>query len=118
MLEDNFARAIAACAPGKRVTVTFASGKRLALPIAAEPPPPPNPIDVLSEQLRERDAATAEIGLRTTDAIAAMKDAVDGLATELAQGVKEIVGTLHLPVVPTKYDKDGRIIEARRKEKP
>lgn len=113
MLEHNFARAIEACAPGKRVMVMFASGKSLTLPIVPEPPPlaPPHPLEVLGNQLMERDAAMRAIALRAEEANAALR-------SELAEGVREIVGTLHLPVVPTKYDKDGRIIEARRKEKP
>lgn len=113
MLEHNLARAIAACASGARVTLTFTSGKSIALPIVPEPlsPAPPHPLEVVSQQLLERDAQTRET-------LTAVQLAVNGLSSEFAQGVKEIVGTLHLPVVPTKYDKDGRISEARRMEKP
>lgn len=112
MLEHNFARAIEACAPGKRVTVMFASGKSLTLPIVppTPEPEPPHPVAVLSQQLLERDAETRA-------SMEAVSAALEGLSTELANVGREIVGTLHLPVVPTKYDKEGRMIEARRKER-
>lgn len=120
MLEDNLARAIEACSCGRRVTITLASGKTYRFPILAQEPeaPAPDPLDVLSRQLLERDAAVRSAVDAVKDAVATVAAGQVDLAQTFEQGVKEIVGTLHLPVVPTKYDKDGRIAEARRKEKP
>lgn len=115
MSAHSVLRAIAACAPGRRVVVSVPSGKVYRLPIAPEPvrPEPPHPLAVLSQQLLERDA---QMDARNETTLSAVRSALDGLAAAHAEGVREIVGTLHLPVVPTKYDKDGRMIEARRKE--
>lgn len=124
MLAHSVLRAVAACAPGKRITVFVPSGVMYALPVVQEPPPPPPPpdaIEVLSKQLLERDADARAAAARTDEAIdeaiVAIKEAVDGLSAELADGVKEIVGTLHLPVKPA-YFPDGKLRHAQRVDKP
>lgn len=112
MLADSLARAVAACAPGKRVTITFASGKALVLPIVPEPPappPPPHPLEVVSQQLRESEAASRELVARVHESMASV---AEGQA-QLAQGMREVVETLHLPVKPL-LDTAGKLIGAKR----
>lgn len=113
MSVHNVLRAVAACAPGKRITVFVPSGAMYALPIVPAPPPPPappTPIEVLSAQLLERDAqmraSVEEVAARTEETLAAVKAAVE-------QSTEEIVGTLHLPVKPV-YFPDGKLKHAQR----
>ena len=127
MSARDVVRAVAALAPGKRVIV-MASGVREPEQLKAEAP---SPLQVVSQRLLERNAeiqatvtSVAESVMRIGETAEALKAVVAsvaegqvGLAHSFDNGVKEIVGTLHLPVVPTKYDKNGRIAEARRKEK-
>lgn len=121
MLEDNYARAIAALAPGRRVTLVV-HGKAVALPATAAPPPvpQPDPLVVASKQLLERDAETraaiASLADRVGESVRAV-DSVLGVVSagqvELAAQVRELSGTLRLPVKPI-YDAAGKLIGARR----
>lgn len=106
---------------GKPVKV-FAAGKSYELPL--KPPPvhvePPHPLEVVSQQLLEREAETRA----TVEAVASIvartderASALEGLIKESINGQQRIVATLMLPVVPTKYDAAGRLVEARRKDK-
>lgn len=113
---DLLLRAVAQLAPGKRLTV-LAAGKAYELPIEPERPPValPDPLEVLAQQLLERDAESRTQQAADTARAAAQASSVEGLLKATIDGQRRIVETLFLPVVPTKYDKEGRIIEARRK---
>jgi hypothetical protein len=122
MSPHNVLRAIAACAPGKRVKVTYASGKTLVLPVVpvVEPPAPPHPIEVLAQQLAERDVQMrASIEERAGETFAAVKDAVEAIVSaqeRVVESVEENTRTLHLPVKPV-YFPDGKLRHAQRAEK-
>lgn len=113
-------RLVEACARGARVTVIIA-GKPHELPLEPEAvtPPPPSAIEVLSQQLLARDAQM-RTAVESVTEVAAQADArnaeLQGLVRTSIDGQQRIVDTLMLPVVPTKYDKAGRLVEARRKE--
>lgn len=121
MLTPNVLRLVAALAPGKHVTVVTSAGVEYRLPIEPEavPPAAPHPIEVLSQQLLERDAEM-RAAVESVAAVAGRADErteqLQGLVRQSIDGQKRIVDTLMLPVVPTKYDAAGRLIEARRKE--
>lgn len=112
---------VARLAPGKRLTVITPAGATYRLPLEPAPVPAaaPDPIEVLSQQLLERDAKL-RVAVETVATIAARADErteeLQGLVRESIDGQERIVHTLMLPVVPTKYDKAGRLVEARRKE--
>lgn len=121
MLEHNFERAIAALAPGRRVTVVI-RGKARSLPAAPQPAPvaAPDPLEIAARQLLERDvetrSAVAALTERVGDSVRDVGAAIGTIAAgqiELAQQVKELAGTLHLPVRPV-YDASGKIIGAQR----
>jgi hypothetical protein len=125
MLARDVLRAVAACAPGKRVMVLVPSGEVHELPIVPEParPDPPNPIEVLSQQLLERDtlarAAAAEVSARADEALAAVMDALAVVADgqeKVVASIDENTRTLHLPVKPA-YFPDGKLRHAQRAEK-
>ena len=123
-LPDAVAR-VAACAPGKRITVVTPDGKAYALPIAPEPAPvvPPHPFEAVSQQLLARDAearaAAASIVERMAGTLNAVREVVGAVAAgqaQVAASVNEMSGTLHLPVKPV-YDKAGKLIGAKRVKK-
>jgi hypothetical protein len=124
-MQPSLLKRIAACAPGKRITVFVPSGEVYELPLApkAAPVEPPSPIETLSKQLLERDAqaraAAAEANARSDEALTAVKEAIGAVATgqaQVAESVNEMAGTLHLPVKPV-YDKSGKLIGAQRVKK-
>lgn len=110
---------IALLAPGKRVTVV-AAGQTVLLPIV--PPPAPEAVPsmeaVLLERLLERDAATRSANAAAAVAARETTEHLASLLQETITGQQRIVETLMLPVVPTSYDKTGRITAAQRKAKP
>lgn len=96
-------------------------GAAYSLPLEPEAvmPPAPDPIEVLAQQLRERDAemrAAVEVVAGVAQRADERTAELQGLVKDSIEGQQRIVDTLMLPVVPTKYDKAGRLIEARRKE--
>lgn len=73
-------------------------------PPAPPPQPAPDPIKSLG------------VALEPLRGIAESTRTTEELLKQSIAGQERIVETLFLPVVPTRYDKDGRIIEARRRE--
>lgn len=127
MLSPNVLRAVAALAPGKRVTV-LAAGKAYDLPLA---PPrarvePPHPLETMSQQLLERDAETRATVVSVAEAVARMGEtatAMQAAVAEVAEGqvqvarsVSEIAETMAMPTMPI-YDAAGKLVGARRVKK-
>lgn len=120
----NVLRAVAALAPGKRVTV-IASGKSYDLPSKPAPVPvePPHPFEAVSKQMLERDAeiralfkAVAE---RTDGALNQVREAVSSVnagQAEVVKSVNENTEALYQPVKPA-YFKDGKLMHAQRVKK-
>lgn len=114
-------RRVAELAPGKQVTV-IVNAKSYDLPHRPPPAPPkpPDPLLEFSQRLLERDletrAAVAAIAARSDAGISAVKNLVNAVAagqSQVAESVKELSGTLHLPVKPV-YDKAGKLVGAKR----
>lgn len=97
----NAARLAAALAPGKRLTVIIA-GASFALPAAPEAP---------ADKPATPDAPTPRAELPRAEV-----EEIRRLLEETIKGQERIVETLMLPVVPTGYDKSGRITAAQRKK--
>lgn len=113
----SVARVVAACVPGQRVVVVVA-GQAYQLP---ETPPvpvvvPPDPVEVLAKQLLERDAEARAVAASTQLRVLEESQRTQELLRRTIEGQQEIVSTLMLPVVPTGYDKTGRITSAQRKK--
>lgn len=115
---------VAACAPGRRVTVITA-GKSFVLPSVPEvqPEPPPNPLEVAAAQLLERDAASRALFESTRKSMEEVVTRVDGSVAavaaaqaNVAASVAELADTMALPVKPI-YDKQGKLIGAERVKK-
>lgn len=115
---------VAELAVGRPVTVIVA-GKSYPLPIVPVPAPValPDPMTTAARQLLESDAQGramletvgknfAEVFTRTERRI----EAVAAGQEQIVQSVKELTGTLHLPVKPV-YDKAGKLIGAERAKK-
>lgn len=118
-------RCVAACAPGKRVTVVTPDGKAYALPIVPEPASiaSPDPMTIAAKQLLESDAQSRalleSVGKNFAEVFARVDDSIGAVAVgqaQVAQSVAELSGTLHLSVKPV-YDKAGKLIGAQRVKK-
>lgn len=114
-------RAVSLLAPGKRVTI-FAEGNSYALPAKPKPVPvePSHPFEEVSKQMLERDAEIraliTAVSERTDGALSHVRAVVSAVAlgqAAVVESVKENTRTLKLPVI-AKYDKNGRVTEARR----
>lgn len=127
MLSRNVLRAVAALAPGRRVLV-LAGGDTHELPVKPPAPAvtPPHPLEVMSQQLLERDAETRATVAAVADVVArmgetaqavqaAMADVASGQA-QVARSVSEIAETMALPTKPV-YDAAGKLIGAQRVQK-
>ena len=115
---------IAECAPGKRVSAVIPHDI-YELPLRPEPEREPvelrRSLEAVALQLMERDAQTRTI---VTQVVAALLDealgSIRSVLTSVAQGqdklqeaVQQIAATLDRPVKPV-YDRDGKLVGARR----
>lgn len=110
-------RLVAACAPGKRVAVIVA-GARFELPWALQEPAAcgADPVQILAAQLAERDEQARAAAQASEERMREGMLVVADLARRAIEMQERVVETLMLPVVPTGYDKTGRIISAQRKK--
>lgn len=109
----NTVRLVALCARGKKVTVMVA-GKSFELPEALNPvPAKPDPLQVLSAELLERDVESRR---RTDEALSAVREVASSVHSAVERGVAEIARTAKLDVVPV-YDEHGKLVCARRIDK-
>lgn len=118
---DEAAQRITACVPGRRVVV-FVADKKVSLPLTAADPAPaaPSPIEMLAQQLSQRDEETrsviAEAMARVDKAVqvgAAVVASTAQREAEMAQSIAQITTVLALPVKPV-YDKSGKLLGAQR----
>lgn len=110
-------RSVLACAAGAKVKLVLGRNEyELPLKPPAVVPAPPDPIEVLAKQIAERDAA--ERADRAAAEARAKNEAEElrKLVAQTIEGQERIVETLMLPVIPTGYDKSGRIMSAQRKK--
>lgn len=127
MPSPNFLRAVAALAPGRRVTV-LTRGNAYELPLTPAPAEvaPPHPMEAASKQLLERDAETrasvasvAEAVARIGETAAAVQAAVAGMVSgqsEVAQSVAKLADVMAMDTVPL-YNEKGKLVGTRRVDK-
>lgn len=123
MLPHSLARAVAALAPGKRVTVV-SRGAAYELPrVEDQADAAVHPLETVATRLLQRDAETratvAAFSERADQALNAVTAAVAGVAggqADVARSVQQIAATMAQPVEPV-YDDEGKLIGARRVKK-